>query len=358
MSAVAPARYDFIGAREDVFSSVLPVRLKLLLLALIEHMPNCRPGVDGLAERCTMNRKTIMRALARLEAMGVISIERTSGRLNRYVLQPVHSWGTGAKEGPVPDEHGTGPNRVLGPVPTRPQTSPTAVGHEAEEADPESSLKPTPARDVARASMRPVPFEAPVLSAAHLQFPKGWHWSEATEGAAAIEGVTAAALQEHVDYWTTHKWPIPVTDLDGELRRTISKIRNRCERGRFKGSQRSLSALPGAAASELDTTAAAIAFRPTDEHREFVRKHLPTTDLEALARQYRAIENRGPSGRLLGTLEQGQDFLTRLKCLAAIGRFIAHGPLPRSAKAAARDQQTLAAQREVRTDFKGALRSN
>jgi hypothetical protein len=364
MSAAAPVRYsavrwkveDFKGARADVFSSSLPGALKLMLLALIENMPECYPGIALLANRCSVERKTVMRAITRLERMGVLAVERAPGRSNRYVIQPVPSWRTGTKEGRVPSDDGTGTNQVLGLVPTLLQTSPTAPGHKAEEADPESSLKPTRARDVTSTRrMGPVPFEAPVLSTEYSQFPKGWRWSEATEGAAATQGVTAAELQEYVDYWTTHKWPIPVTDLDGELRRSVSNIRKRSERERFKASQRSLSALPGAATSELDTTGAATAFRPTEEHRQFVAKHLPTTDLEALARQYRAIENRGPSGKLLSTVDQARDFLYRLKCLKATGHFIAHGPLQRPAKAVAREQPTLAAQHEAQPQFKGAL---
>lgn len=63
----------------------------------------------------------------------------------------------------------------------------------------------------------------------HVHFPVGWRWSAETEAAAAMQGVDAAALAEHVEYWTTHVWRIAVHDLEGELRRSIPDIRKRRE---------------------------------------------------------------------------------------------------------------------------------
>ncbi len=66
-------------------------------------------------------------------------------------------------------------------------------------------------------------------------FPKGWRWSEETEAAALMQGVTRAQLQEHVDYWTLRDFSGGgVNDLDGELRRTIGTIRKRSETERAK----------------------------------------------------------------------------------------------------------------------------
>ena len=70
MSQAAP--YDYRGARDDVFASTLPGPLRLLVLALIESMPECRPSVATLAQRCGVERKTILRGLARLEQLAVI----------------------------------------------------------------------------------------------------------------------------------------------------------------------------------------------------------------------------------------------------------------------------------------------
>lgn len=79
-------------------------------------------------------------------------------------------------------------------------------------------------------------------------------------------------------------------------------------------------ASPGA---DLDTTSAATVFHPTNEHRAFCTKH--NLDLNTAVRAYRA----SPGTQQLGTVQQERDFMNRLKCWAAIGRFISDGPLPR-----------------------------
>jgi len=56
------------------------------------------------------------------------------------------------------------------------------------------------------------------------QYPKGWRWSADTASAAHIQGVSLTELQEHVDYWTTHEFARPVTDLDAETRRSLPNI--------------------------------------------------------------------------------------------------------------------------------------
>lgn len=243
--------YDYRGARDAVFASSLPGALKLLALSLIEFMPVCRPSVVTLAGHCGVERKTVLRALARLEKMGVLVVERSPGQRSRYVLQPSHAWRTGPNLSPVPDtgtgddsvpvptEHGTGTNGGTGPVPTEARTSPIAEGPEAVEADLESGLKRS-ARE-GGTSKGPVPFaayDAPfaaqTLPARFLQYPPGWSWSEETEAAAVMAGVTPMDLQEHVAYWTTHAWVVAVTDLDGELRRKLPDIRQRRQTSQAK----------------------------------------------------------------------------------------------------------------------------
>lgn len=207
MSDAGPA-YDYRAARDAVFGSALPGPLRLLVLALIEFMPNCKPSIATLSARCGVERKTAMRALARLERMGVISVERAMGQCSRYDMQPVPSWRTGTKRVLVPEEDGTGTKDDLGPVPNRDGTG----------------TKPVP--KAVLSSFRK-PFEA--VRAEHRQFPVGWHWTPETEAAARMQTVTTDELQEHVNYWTTHAWSVPVTDLDGELRRSIGGIRRRRE---------------------------------------------------------------------------------------------------------------------------------
>ena len=258
----APA-FDYRAARDAVFASSLPGALKLLALALIEFMPVCRPSVVTLAGHCGVERKTVLRALARLERMGVLVVERSPGQRSRYVLQPSHAWrtgpllvpvpdiGTGDDSVPVPLETRTGTNGGMGPVPTEAPTSPIAVGHEAVEADLESGLKRSAREGGTRNGPVPfAPFDAPLLPARFLQYPPGWSWSAETEGAAVMAGVTAADLREHVGYWTTHAWAVAVTDLDGELRRKLPDIRKRRETASAKaraaavGQQRGAPVLP------------------------------------------------------------------------------------------------------------------
>lgn len=56
------------------------------------------------------------------------------------------------------------------------------------------------------------------------KYPEGWCWSEDTWQAAAVLGLTAAELQEHVDYWTVHEFTRPTTSLDKDLVRCLGTI--------------------------------------------------------------------------------------------------------------------------------------
>lgn len=77
------------------------------------------------------------------------------------------------------------------------------------------------------------------------------------------------------------------------------------------------------ASPELDTTTAATAFHPSEEHRAYARdKRL---DLDHAVRAYRA----SPKARELGTVPQERDFLNRLKCWHVTGTFHPDGPLPK-----------------------------
>jgi hypothetical protein len=84
---------------------------------------------------------------------------------------------------------------------------------------------------------------------------------------------------------------------------------------------------------DLDTTGAATAFKLHYEHRDFAERHLPpTTDLEALAREYRASS----LSKLVGP-QRDRDFLQRLKALALTGVWRADGPIPRPPVKAAKE---------------------
>src|SRR5262245_30541627 len=138
-------------------------------------MPDAYPSVQTLAGRCGVERKTVMRALERLERIGVIAVERSPGRINRYVFQgdrslwrtgpglsPVRDVGTSPESVQVPERDGTGPKNVLVPVPNTPKTSPN-LGPEADrKADPESRERSGARAREGGTKLGPVPFDAPV----------------------------------------------------------------------------------------------------------------------------------------------------------------------------------------------------
>lgn len=145
--------FDYRTARESIFGSCLPGPLRLVALVLVEYMPNCQPSVTTIAKQSGVERKTAIRAIARLERLGVISVDRRNGSRSSYSLQPVPLWRTGTRNVPVPERHGTGTNDGMGPVPNEDGTGtnevPKAVlsrsesGSEAaERARPTGTKKP------------------------------------------------------------------------------------------------------------------------------------------------------------------------------------------------------------------------
>lgn len=174
------------------------------------------------------------------------------------------------------------------------------VGREpAAQPDPERATPPPPstARTIGG---------VPVWS----QYPKGWRWSAETAAAAAAKGVTAAELQEQVNYRTLHPWSVPTNDLDGELVFSLDGIIERRTKARGGGGP---------------PPADPYAWAPLAEHRAFATsKQLP---LGLAADAYRAAKRP----EALGTLRANEDFMRRIKFWAATGEFIAHGPLRRPA---------------------------
>jgi hypothetical protein len=296
--------FDFIAARGSIFEAPIPGPLKLVALVLVEHMPNCHPSVSKIASMCGVERKTAIRALARLERLGVISVERRNGALNAYAFRPVPLWRTGTSEVPVPESNGTGTNEGTGPVPTEPETSPSEV-HKAVISTKEAGERRGRARGLELA-------DASTIGPDWIQYPVGWAWSAATQAEADMQGVTAAQLQEHVNYWSLHKFSRPCTDLDGELRRRLPDIRKRGETERAK---------PGQAVA---STGNSYAWMPTQEHRDYVSEH--GRDIAIPIAQYRAA---GTPDRAPSTLAANADFMRRLRCWVATGTFIATGPLPK-----------------------------
>jgi hypothetical protein len=301
--------YDFIAARWAIFDAPIPGPLKLVALVLVEHMPNCHPSVSKIASMCGTERKTAIRALARLERMGVISVERRNGALNQYAFRPVPFWRTGPSGVPVPEEDGTGPNEGMGPVPTATETGPSEV--------PKAGVSRKEAGE-RRGRARGLELAAAGASKPDWsQYPAGWTWSNATEAEASMQGVTVTQLREHVDYWSRHKFARPCTDLEAELRARIPDIRKRAEKDRFRdASDRSK--------APAVTSTNQYGWHPKQTHRELCKAH--GRDLDFASTQYRGA---GTPERLPSTLAADDDFTRRLRHWFSTGSFIPAGKLPR-----------------------------
>lgn len=132
--------FDYRGARERVFAAQLPPTLKVVMLSLVEHMPNCRPSIPRLAAMCCVERKTVMRALSKLEHMGIIEVSRSSGERSLYSFGPVPTTGTGTELTPVPTKNGTSPKRAWDQ--SQPGAEPVPrVGPEADRSRSEAVFK-------------------------------------------------------------------------------------------------------------------------------------------------------------------------------------------------------------------------
>mgnify|MGYP001593041019 CR=1 FL=1 len=315
--------FDFRAARDAFFSHALPHPLKLVGLALVEFMPVCRPSVQTLADRCGVERKTILRALGRLERLGVITIERATGLRSRYHLQPVPSWRTGPSESPVPpvstgtpeppvpQKDGTGTNHGTGPVPQRDGTGtsegPKAVleaDQESRRADPERARpRVTGALEaVARTVTMPGPDPTPSYLAA-----------------CTMAGVKPAQAQSTWCHYFGAGLP-----QGGVERLEAWLVQRACEKQtqRLTAPARASPARPG---DDLDTTGAACAFKPNADHEAFSRAWLSRESLTLYAQKCRAV----PRFASLSTAEQDREFLARLRHLKQTGMFFADGPLPK-----------------------------
>ncbi len=317
--------FDYRGARDAFFGHALPHPLKLVGLALVEFMPVCRPSVQTLADRCGVERKTILRALGRLERLGVITVERANGLRSRYHLQPVPSWRTGPSESPVPLERtgtpespvperdGTGTNGGMGPVPTADGTG-TSEGPEAVlEADPESRRA-----DPERARPRPMGVTG-ALDAVPRTFTMPGETPTASYLAACV--MAGVKPQQARSTWSHYFGqglpPGGVERLEAWLVQRAAEKQTASTKAPARASPR-----PG---EDLDTTGAATAFKATWVHFDFTKGWLTEQTVQAHAQQCRQV----PRFAALPTAAQDREFLARLKCLKATGIFYPDGPLPK-----------------------------
>jgi hypothetical protein len=105
----------------------LPPTAKLVWIALVSHLRedavSAWPSIARLARLTGTSRRTAIRAVADLEARGLVEIQRAAGRSSVYsMFQPVAGTRPGkptsAKMAPVPKCHRTSANLSPVPVPT------------------------------------------------------------------------------------------------------------------------------------------------------------------------------------------------------------------------------------------------
>lgn len=69
-----------------VFCSGLPPSERLVLLALVDHMPNCEPSLARLVQWTGLSEKTIRLCLKSLAQKGLLTAHGSNGRRSTYVL--------------------------------------------------------------------------------------------------------------------------------------------------------------------------------------------------------------------------------------------------------------------------------
>jgi DNA-binding transcriptional MocR family regulator len=79
------------------------------------------PHLPTIARQTGLHRRTIMRALERLEAHGHMTVERKAGCSNRYTVHPTKDAPTGVTKSPVTQCHVTGVTKSPLPVTPRHQ---------------------------------------------------------------------------------------------------------------------------------------------------------------------------------------------------------------------------------------------
>jgi len=79
-----------IEARDWAYSQPLKAPLKPVLVALAEHVkdrPDCWPSMNRLADLTGYDRRTVRRAIKKLDEIGLISVEHRPGLSDKFTLK-------------------------------------------------------------------------------------------------------------------------------------------------------------------------------------------------------------------------------------------------------------------------------
>lgn len=77
---------DFLALNRAVFQSSLPTSERMVLLALIDHLPNCEPSVSRLTSWTGLCDRAIRLCIKSLVARGVVEVNMVNGKRSTYIL--------------------------------------------------------------------------------------------------------------------------------------------------------------------------------------------------------------------------------------------------------------------------------
>jgi len=177
------ADFDYIGLRKwvlgldsknQLFDNGLSAFQRLVLLVLVEHLPNVAPSISRMANLTKMSKRTVMRVLQSLEDFELLQIHRENGVRSNYILKldRCHTV-TSATQSPVPHSHPTGDTQSPPPVTHSHPKQTSEAGSKAERA--------YLAQKTASKSKKPSSRAAPL--------PDAWHPTEKHRDLARQRGV-------------------------------------------------------------------------------------------------------------------------------------------------------------------------
>lgn len=199
---------DFLALNRAVFESSVSLAEQSLLLALIDHLPDCRPSTTRLMARSKLSRSTLFRALASLEAMGVVSCKAQPGKPSMYSID-VSKLPTRVTVTPLPVSEGDGyPCQADTPPvshrhPTRVTVTPKGTKEGTKEGTPlppaptHAPIGPVELTGLREAGVRPRPrvdYMTPLT-------PENWSPGEHGLAYARELGLTDTELEERI-VWT------------------------------------------------------------------------------------------------------------------------------------------------------------
>jgi hypothetical protein len=214
-----------LSAQKAAWAATVPAVEKLVLLCLADHAANtgrCWPSIERISERCGLHRSSVMRSIKALAKGGHISILRTFGRPNHYVVQALDS-DTSRTAQPVAESdtsltatgsqmalvaHGDSTSSTPQPDPSLSATPPVAQSDtNLLRIYQEPPMNPAPKRRRVKAVQKTPAFHQEVINAYHEKcpdFPKVKMWTPDRHRlltACIAERLEAGKPADTIGYW-------------------------------------------------------------------------------------------------------------------------------------------------------------